>query len=111
MKSSLHTFEAYFKRAFTPLIVMKVLQSKPRYIYEITQEINAISNNRFDITALYPVIYRLQEDGHVCIASEVTVKGRNRSYYALTDTGRIYLEQQMIVYEELITMVTQIFKK
>jgi len=110
-ETSLHSFEAYFKRAFTPLIVMCILYKEPKYVYEITQRINSLSNNRFDITALYPVIYKLQEDGRVKVAYEKVVNRRNRYYYELTEEGRNYLEEQIIIYGELITMVNQIFEK
>jgi len=92
-------------------MVMCILYSEPKYVYEITQSINAVSNNRFDITALYPVIYRLLEDGRIKVAYEKVVNRRNRYYYELTEEGRNYLEEQITVYGELITMVNKVFEK
>ena len=35
-----HSFLAYFKRATSPLVVLRLLTEKPMYGYELTQAMN-----------------------------------------------------------------------
>ena len=79
LDSTGHSFQAYFKRATSPLVVLRLLMEKPMYGYELTQEMKQRSGGAFTISVLYPVLYRLQEQGYVEITrSEVTAsKGFN----------------------------------
>ena len=65
MEDKGHSFGAYFKRATSPLVVLSILQEKPMYGYEISSEMKRRSNGRFAIAVLYPVLYRLEEQGFV----------------------------------------------
>jgi PadR family transcriptional regulator PadR len=101
-----HSFLAYFKRATSPLVVLRLLTEKPMYGYELTQAMKQRSDNAYTISVLYPVIYRLEEQGYVAIERNEVVDGRARSYYGITPTGRAYLEETWKEYLE----ITEIFK-
>ena len=34
-----HSFEDYFKRAVNPMLILSLLQERPKYAYEMTQEL------------------------------------------------------------------------
>ena len=95
MDSTGHSFLAYFKRATSPLLVLRLLLEGPMYGYEISQMMKQRSGGAFTISVLYPVLYRLEEQGYVEIVRSEVVDGRARSYYAVTDAGRAYLEETM----------------
>jgi len=93
MVDSGHSFIAYYKRATSPLVVLTLLRDRAMYGYEISSEMKRRSGGAFTISVLYPVLYRLQEQGYVEISETEVVDGRARSYYRITDDGRAYLEQ------------------
>ena len=88
-----HSFQAYFKRATSPLVVLRLLTEKPMYGYELTQLMKQRSGGAFTISVLYPVLYRLEEQGYVAVERSEIVDNRARSYYAITPAGRDYLRE------------------
>ena len=80
------------------------------YGYEIANTMDERSGGRLTISVLYPVIYRLQEQGFVIETSSEIVEGRARSYYAITDSGRNYLKSTLSEYEELSKVFETIVK-
>lgn len=101
MKDASHSFEAYYKRATSPLAVLRLLQERPMYGYEITQAIKQSSGGRYTIALLYPVLYRLEEQGYIRVERTEVINNRARSYYAVTDEGRDYLRQSLVEYREM----------
>lgn len=96
-----HSFSAYFKRAVSPLIVLALLRGRKMYGYEISQEINLRTHKKLSIAVLYPVLYRLEEQGYIRIADTVIENGRARNYYTTTQEGLSYLRQS---YKEFTTL-------
>ena len=96
-----HSFISYFKRATSPLVVLHLLSERPMYGYEISAEMKARSNGRFTISILYPVLYRLEEQGYIEISSTEVADGRARSYYSITGSGRDYLARTQDEYREI----------
>lgn len=107
MKNTGHSFISYFKRATSPLVVLKFLTERPMYGYEITETLKTRSQEKYMISILYPVLYRLEEQGYIEISSTEVADGRARSYYSITDRGRAHLEKTWQEYQE----ITDIFEK
>ena len=105
-----HSFGAYFKRATSPLVVLRLLAEKPMYGYELTQEMKLRSGGAFTISLLYPVIYRLEEQGHVEVVRNEVVDGRARSYYGITQQGRDYLKETLEDYEVISKVFEDLVK-
>lgn len=101
-----HSFEAYFKRATSPLAVLRLLAERPMYGYELTQELKQRSGGAYTISLLYPVIYRLEEQGHVEVVRSEVVDGRARSYYGITGQGMAYLKETLEDYYN----ITKVFE-
>ena len=59
-----HSFLAYFKRATSPLAVLRILSDRPMYGYELIQELKQRSGGKYQLFLLYPVLYRLEEQGY-----------------------------------------------
>ncbi len=96
-----HSFSAYYKRAVSPIIVLSLLNKKSMYGYEISSQMNRLSNNKLGIAVMYPVLYRLVEQGFISVGDTVIENGRAREYYAITESGRIYLNNAVSEYKEL----------
>lgn len=75
------------------MIVLELLSDRPKYVYEISSEMKKRSEGRFTIAVLYPVLYRLEEQGYVENTSSEIVNSRIRNYYGITDSGRTYLSR------------------
>lgn len=88
-----HSFSAYFKRAVSPLMVLALLRDRKMYGYETSQEINLRTQKKLSIAVLYPVLYRLEEQGYIRIADTIVENGRARNYYTATEAGISYLNQ------------------
>ena len=110
LDSTEHSFQAYFKRATSPLVVLRLLMEKPMYGYELTQEMKQRSGGAFTISVLYPVLYRLQEQGYVEITRSEVVDNRNRSYYAITPAGEDYLRRTWREYLEITKIFGDLMK-
>ncbi len=105
-----HSFISYFKRATSPLVVLHFLSEKPMYGYEITAALKARSDGKYMISILYPILYRLEEQGYITVASTEVADGRARSYYAATDEGKAYLAKTMKEYEEISEVFGRMMK-
>ncbi len=101
-----NTFEDYFRRATSPMLTLYLLSEKPMYVYNLSQELQKRTGSAYKMTFLYPVIYRLQQNGYVVECSqEITESHRTRNYYAITDKGREYLSTILEKYKELLSAV------
>ena len=60
---------------------------------------------------LYPVLYRLQQQGYVTeYSQEITESHRTRNYYAITDEGKEYLKFMLKKYRELLEAVDTVIE-
>lgn len=110
-KDSGHSFEDYFKRATSPMMTLLLLNEKPMYVYKLSQELERRSNSTYKMNFLYPVLYRLQQQGYVTeYSQEITESHRTRNYYAITDEGREYLDYMLAKYRELLKAVDTIIE-
>ena len=107
MKDRGHSFGAYFKRATSPLVVLSILREKPMYGYEISSEMKRRSKGKFTIAVLYPVLYRLEEQGFVETAGTEVIDGRARSYYRITEAGRGHLHKSLHEFMELSAVLAE----
>ena len=101
---------AYFKRATSPLAVLRILSDRPMYGYELIQELKQRSGGKYQLSLLYPVLYRLEEQGYLEISSSEIVDGRARNYYAVTPAGRDYLRQTLAEYAEISGVFQQLME-
>lgn len=105
-KEAGHSFEDYFKRATSPMMTLYLLNEKPMYVYKLSQELEKRSNDVYRMNFLYPVLYRLQEQGYVTeYSQEITESHRTRNYYAITEKGKQHLEEMIQKYRELLEAV------
>ena len=96
-----HSLLAHYKRAASTLAVLQLLKERTMYGYEISQAMKEKSNGDFTVTVLYPVLYRLEEQGYVAVARTEVINNHPRNYYAITEEGRQYLTQAFQAYQKM----------
>jgi len=100
------SFEDNFKRSVSPMIVLLLLSEKPMYAYNLSQELEKRSNHTYKMNFLYPVLYKLLQNGYITeYSQEITENHRTRNYYTITENGKSYLELLIKKYRELISAV------
>ncbi len=77
------------------MLVLRLLNEKDMYGYQITEELASRSQNVFEMKSgtLYPLLHTLEQKGLVS-AYEVMEGGRSRRYYAITENGRRQLAEK-----------------
>lgn len=79
----------------TPL-VLAILAEEESYGYAIIRRVGELSGGRIAWTdgMLYPVLHRLERQGHVAASWRASETGRKRKYYRLTKSGLGELAEQ-----------------
>ena len=104
-----HSFEDYFKRAISPMLVLHLLSAQPMYVYQLSQEMAKRTDGTYTTSFLYPVLYRLQEQGFVMeTGKEISEDNRVRNYYGITEAGQKHLLSLEGDYSRLIRSVEKI---
>lgn len=78
-------------------MVLKLLRENDLYGYQIIRELEQRSEKIFVLNegALYPVLHKLETDGHIISYWEDGERGRKRKYYHLTAKGKTYLSEKL----------------
>ena len=84
------------KKGSAELIILSIVETRPRHGYEISQQIETRSAGqlKFHIASLYPLLYRLEERGWLQGRWVEKTGQRRRRYYRLTAEGRRVLASQ-----------------
>ncbi|MDA0791066.1 MAG: helix-turn-helix transcriptional regulator [Proteobacteria bacterium] len=79
----------------TPL-VLTILVAEESYGYAILQQVSKLSGGELKWTdgMLYPVLHRLERQGHIEARWGKSPNGRRRKYYRITEDGRRHLKAQ-----------------
>ena len=89
-------YEKQMKKGVLEMLVLKLLLNEPKYGYQIIQEMKEKSEEVFLLKdgTLYPILYRLEDDG--LVESEWSeTEGRQvpRKYYRITSKGIASFEE------------------
>jgi transcriptional regulator len=104
------TVMADLKRGSAELLILALLEDRPRHGYEIGKLIERRSEGRlaFRIPSLYPVLCRLE--GRGLIAGRWVEKNgqRRRRFYRLTPAGRNILARERTQWEDFIAALSTV---
>lgn len=91
------------------LLVLKMLEEKSYYGYEMIKTLKERSNDVFDMKegTLYPILHKLENDGYI-VSSQVLVDSRTRKVYTITTKGLKELQKEQKQYEEFSTAMNQV---
>ncbi len=83
-------------RGYNDTIILFFLRKEPSYGYEISKNIRALSEDKYQIkeTTLYSAFTRLEKNGFITSFSREADNGKRRTYYQITDSGRSYYQEK-----------------
>jgi len=95
------------KKGAAELLVLSVLEARPRHGYELGKLIETLSGGRlvFHLDSLYPLLYRLEERDWIKGAWVEKAGERRRRFYRLTPTGQRVLVRQRQTWNEFVEAV------
>lgn len=84
--------QSHFKRGVATLCILSLLSEREMYGYEIAQALETISGGRFILPegTLYPILYRLEDNGYLNTRRVLVGKRMTRVYYRLSERGQQY---------------------
>lgn len=82
------SYDQQLLKGTVSIMVLKMLRENDRYGYEIIKELERRSESAFLLneSALYPVLHKLENEGHISSYWE-EINGRKRKYYHITPNG------------------------
>jgi PadR family transcriptional regulator, regulatory protein PadR len=98
------------KRGTSEVLILSILEDRPRHGYEIAKLIERRSGGRVDfhVASLYPMLYRLERRGWI-EGKWVEKSGqRRRRFYKLSSLGRKDLPEQRRSWRELIRVMERV---
>jgi PadR family transcriptional regulator, regulatory protein PadR len=98
------------KRGSAELLILSLLDARPRHGYELSKLIDARSGGQltFHIDSLYPLLYRLEERGWIKGSWVEKAGERRRRFYKVTAEGRAVLAQQKKTWAAFVEAVRRV---
>lgn len=110
MATTKSPFDKELKKGSAELLILSLLEARPRHGYEISQQIEQLSEGTltFNVASFYPLLYRLEKRGWI-EGKWVEKQGqRRRRYYKLTSAGRAMLKEQRRTWAEFVAAMQRI---
>ena len=98
------------KRGTAELMILAVIETRPRHGYEIAKLIDDRSSGvlRFHVASLYPMLYRMERRGWIEGKWVEKAGQRRRRYYRVTPPGRKVLAEQRTSWHEMLTALHRV---
>jgi transcriptional regulator len=98
------------KRGSAELLILSLLDARPRHGYELSRLIHARSGGQlsFHIDSLYPLLYRLEERRWIKGTWVEKPGERRRRYYRVTADGRRVLAAQRKTWAAFVDAVRRV---
>jgi PadR family transcriptional regulator len=103
-------FDRELKKGSAELLILSLLEARPRHGYELSKLIESRSNGaiRFRVASLYPLLYRLEKRGWVQGRWVERAGERRRRFYRLTADGVRMLESQRNTWKAFVAAMRRI---
>ena len=107
---STQSFTPEVKKGSAELLVLALVEERPRHGYEIGKLIEARSGGAlsFHVASLYPMLYRLERRGWVEGRWVEKAGQRRRRYYKLTAEGRKVLVRQRSLWRQFMVALDRV---
>jgi transcriptional regulator len=104
------SFTPEVKKGSAELLVLAMVEERPRHGYEISKLIEARSEGAlsFHVASLYPMLYRLERRGWVEGRWVEKAGQRRRRYYKLTAEVRKVLVRQRSVWRQFMVALDRV---
>jgi len=107
---NLENTKAQMRKGILEFCILSVLAQGDAYTNEIIQKLKEAQLIVVEGT-LYPLLTRLKNDGLLQYRWEESQAGPPRKYYALTETGRQFLQELSKTWTELVDSVNKTILK
>ena len=107
-------YERQMKKGVLDMLVLRLLDGKPKYGYQLISELQEKSAGIFVLKegTLYPVLYRLEEEELVTSQwSEPEGKQLPRKYYAITEKGEAALTEIAGIWQQIGEGVARVLEE
>ncbi len=103
-------FDRELKKGGAELLVLSLLEARPRHGYEIRKLIETRSDGilKFNAASLYPLLYRLEKRGWIEGKWVEKAGQRRRRYYKLTKDGRKVLAAQRTIWQSFVAAINRV---
>ncbi len=104
-------FEGDLLRSIAVPVVLRLLQEKAMYGYEIIKEVNDRTNGEFQWKegTLYPCLHRMEGEEIITSEWRESENGRKRKYYLLTGKGKKELAERVTEWSKFAKAVDTLF--
>ena len=101
------------KRGTIELILLKLLDTKEMYGYQLVSALAEKGGEMFQIRegTLYPVLYRLEDKGFIIAYRNIPKRGVPRKYYRLTGKGINYLKELLKEWKNFSAVMEDMLKE
>jgi PadR family transcriptional regulator PadR len=98
------------KRGSTEMLILALVEARPRHGYEIAKLIEQRSDGvlQFHAASLYPLLYRLEKRGLIRGRWVERAGERRRRFYKLTAEGQKILAQQRQTWKEFFAALDRV---
>jgi len=100
-----------FLNGVPELLILQLLDRKPRHGYELVQAIREATTNvlKFGEGCVYPILHRLEDAGDLMSRRE-QVAGRSRVVYSVTKRGKRKLSTATAEWQEVAEAIYRVIK-
>lgn len=107
---SANVFGREVKKGSAEMLILAMLEDRPRHGYEVGKLIEARSRGAiaFKIASLYPMLYRLEKRGWIEGRWVEKPGERRRRFYRLTTAGRRVLREQRSFWSEFVQALDRV---
>jgi len=98
------------KRGSTEMLILALVEDRPRHGYEIAKLIEQRSDGvlQFHVASLYPLLYRLEKRGLINGRWVEKAGQRRRRFYKLTAAGQKVLAQQRQTWKDFFLALDRV---
>jgi PadR family transcriptional regulator PadR len=101
-----------FLNGVPELVVLQLLSRRRMYGYELLRAIERTSGDvlEFGEGCIYPILHRLEKDGHLGSSREI-VGGRSRVVYRITASGRKRLAGRVAAWQSVAAAINLVLSR
>ena len=103
-------FDRELKKGSAELMILSLVEARPRHGYEISKLIESRSEGvlKFNVASLYPLLYRLEQRGWIKGRWVEKAGQRRRRFYRLTGEGKKVLAEQRETWRDFVEAINRI---
>jgi transcriptional regulator len=107
---ALPEFGREMKKGSAELLILSLLEARPRHGYEIGRLIEERSRGavQFHVASLYPLLYRLEKRGWISGRWVEKAGERRRRFYRLTPAGALALAERLRSWRDFVRAVDRV---